>query len=128
MITAPNTQPSGEFIENKILTIQKCMDWLASVNHLEKESDRKVNIQFVGGALIAWESCKYQCPYLDAAEIWRGYALNCINVYLMQYQERFSKKNPIDRLVSHLENCLSSLLEAQQLHNNFTNAINNLSE
>lgn len=128
MITAPNTQPSGEFIENKILTIQKCMDWLASVNHLEKESDKKVNIQFVGGALIAWESCKYQCPYLDDAEKWRGHALSSATTYLMGYEGKIIKRNPFDSLGVYLESCLSSLLEARQLHNNFTNAINNLSE
>jgi len=125
MITAPNTQPSGEFIEHKISTIQKCMDWIASANQLEKESDKKVNIQFVSEALEEWEQSPEDCPYLGDAEKWRGYAFGSANAFFIGiYQMDYS----IDRIATYLELCLSSLLESQQLHNDFTNAINNLSE
>jgi len=125
MITAPNLQASGEFLERYILIVQKCMDWLESSKELTTDKDRKINLEFIQEALSPWELsptdnkiiiCAYHCKQLVCS--------NAV-LFLEGVRQYGFTQHRMDR---NLTDCLSYLIQAQYLHNDFTNAINNLNE
>ena len=128
MITVPNFQVNREIIEHWIYRMEKAMDWFASAMGATgfTERNRNINLTHLVEVFDDWPNdTAKECPYFLAAHHHKNIAIGLIGAVLI---ESYYFRDVGEVIGVELENCLTKLHQAKELHIDLQNSINNLNE